>query len=428
MEYNKITKNNYNIHLISTNRFKTISVDIAFSNSFNKNDLPYFSLLIKMLTSSTKKYNTSQSLAIIGEELYGAEIFSSFNINGNIERMMFTLECLNSKYTDKEMLKESFSFLKECLFNPNVKNDMFEEDIFNINKKNIITNLKSIKDNPYSYALINYRKNMFKNTSIGYHLYDNINEIEKIDSKDLYEFYLRVLKEFKIDIFIIGNIENEVEYINEIENVFNRNKNIFNKELTFEQDIKNNNNNRVIKEKGDFNQSQLFIGYTFNNLTEYEQKYVINFYNSLLGGINNSLLFTEVREKNSLCYSVSSTISKNPYSITVETEIDKTNYLKAVALIDKTIKSMSKKDKIIKLFDTAKENISTALNMFYDNKTSMIEHYYRKEFSLEDDIEFKRKKYMNIKIEDILNINKKIVKNTTYFLEGIKENYEENNI
>ena len=84
MEYKKIVRQNYNIHIINTKRFKTISLNIIFSNDFNKSDIPYLNLLIKNLISSTKKYKTSSSLAILGEELYGSSISSSFNIIGNI--------------------------------------------------------------------------------------------------------------------------------------------------------------------------------------------------------------------------------------------------------------------------------------------------------------------------------------------------------
>ena len=134
MEYKKIVKQNYNLHIINTQRFKTISLNIIFSNKFNKFDIPYLNLLIKNLISSTKKYKTSSSLAILGEELYGSSISTSFNIIGNIERIIISLDFLNPKYTEKIMIKKSIGFLNECLFNPNVVNSSFEEKYFNINK------------------------------------------------------------------------------------------------------------------------------------------------------------------------------------------------------------------------------------------------------------------------------------------------------
>ncbi len=417
MEYKRIVNDKYNIHIINTDRFKTVSLNVIFSNKFNKLDIPYLNLLIKNMISSTKKYKTSSSLAILGEELYGSSISASFNVVGSIERVIFSLDFLNPKYTENIMIKESISFLNECLFNPNIINNMFCKKYFDINKDNIINGLKSIKDNSYSYAFMRFKNEMYKGTPVAYNLYNDISKIESITSEDLYKFYLKMIKEFKIDIFLVGNLSNEQEYIDCLNNMFSSNKNIFDDKLK----INNNNlkpSKKVIKESREFNQSQLFIGYTFNNMTEYEKKYVLGCYNGILGGINNSLLFTEIRENNSLCYTIDSFTTKEPYSLVIETEIDKKNYNKTIELIDKVIKKMGDKKIISSLINTTKENINTSINNFYDNITTMIDYYYKGEFESIDDIEIKREKYMNVTVEDIINLNKKIQKSITYFLEG----------
>lgn len=425
MEYKKIVKDKYNIHIINTDRFKTILLSVIFSNEFNKKDIPYLNLLTKNLISSTKKYKTSSSLAILGEELYGSSVSASSSINGNVERMMISLEFLNPKYTEESMIKESIFFLNECLFNPNISNNKFENSYYEINKNSIVNSLKSIKDNAYSYAFIKFKNEMFKGTPISYNLYNDIEKINNIKNEDVYNFYLKTIESSKIDIFLIGNIVDENEYIKYLDKMFLNKNNTFNKKLKMEINEFNPIKN-IIKETRKFSQSQLFIGYTFKDLTDYEKDYVLSFYNGILGGINNSLLFTEVRENNSLCYSIDSFITRDPYSIIVETEIDKSNYEKAIKLIDEVINKMKDRKVIESLFNTTKENINTSLNNFYDSELTMLEHYYKKEFKNIDDIELRREKYMNVTIDDILKLSKKIHKNITYLLEG--DINEENNI
>ncbi len=425
MEYKKIVKDKYNIHIINTDRFKTILLSVIFSNEFNKKDIPYLNLLTKNLISSTKKYKTSSSLAILGEELYGSSISASSSINGNIERMMISLEFLNPKYTEESMIKESIFFLDECLFNPNINNNRFENNYYEINKNSIINSLKSIKDNAYSYAFIKFKNEMFKGTPISYNLYNDIEKINDIKNEDVYNFYLKTIESSKIDIFLIGNITNENDYIKYLDKMFLNKNNSFNKKLKMEINEFNSIKN-TIKETRKFSQSQLFIGYTFKDLTDYEKEYVLSFYNGILGGVNNSLLFTEVRENNSLCYSIDSFVTRDPYSIIIETEIDKNNYEKTLKLIDDVINKMKDKKVIETLFNTTKENINTSLNNFYDNPLTMLEHYYKKEFKNLDDIELRREKYMNVTVDDILKLGKKIHKNIIYFLEG--DVNEENSI
>lgn len=425
MEYKKILKEKYNIHIINTDRFKTVTLSIIFSNEFNKNDIPYLSLLTKNLISSTNKYKTSSALAILGEELYGSSVSASFGVNGNIERMMLSLDFLNPKYTEPSMIKESIFFLNECLFNPNVKNGNFDNKYYEINKSNVINGLKSIKDNPYSYAFIKYKNEMYKNTPLSYSLYNDVKKLETIKNEKVYAFYLKLLSTFKIDVFLVGNIIDENEYIKYLDKIFNKKENVFDNKLNYViDDLKTDK--RTLKEIRRFNQSQLFVGYTFKDLTDFEKKYVLNFYNGILGGINNSLLFTNIREDNSLCYSIDSFITREPYSLVIETEIDKMNYDKTTKLIDEVVNKMRNVKEIEALYNTTKEHINTSLNSFYDNPLTMIEHYYKKEFCDTDDIETRREKYMQVSLKDIVELSKKIHKKVTYFLEG--DMNEKNNI
>ena len=95
MEYKKIENQNYTLHLMNTNRFKMMNVVLFFTKKFEKTDILYGNLLTKNMVYSSKKYNTKNKIAIIGEELYGARISSSFNIIGNTTEFIFTLEFLN---------------------------------------------------------------------------------------------------------------------------------------------------------------------------------------------------------------------------------------------------------------------------------------------------------------------------------------------
>ena len=87
---------------------------------------------------------------------------------------------------------------------------------------------------------------------------------------------------------------------------------------------------------------------------------------------------------------------------------------------------MGDRKQIEPLFNTTKEYINTSINSFYDSSITMIEHYYKKEFCNTDDIEVRREKFMNVSIEDIVKLSKKIHKKITYFLEG--DMNEKNNI
>ena len=182
---------------------------------------------------------------------------------------------------------------------------------------------------------------------------------------------------------------------------------------------------KKIKIEKDFLQSTLLIGYKFYNLNNYERHYVLPVYNMILGNMNNSILFVNVREKNSLCYSIISYLHKMVPALTIECGISYKNYDKALNVIKKSVKLMNDKSEIKKLHKNAINTINLSLNDVYDNTDRIIDSYIYREFDNTDGIEEKRVKYNSVSIDDIIKLNSKMKLNTVLFMEG---NYEKNKI
>ena len=367
MEYKKIQNKEYTLHLINSNRFKTINVVVFLTKEFNKDDITYGGMLSSNLVYTSKKYNTKNKIAIIGEELYGANITASFGISGNAESFIFSLEFLNPKYTEDKYMNDTLDFLCEVLFNPNVKDNKFDETYFNLIKKDVITKCKSVKDNPGLYASIEYAKIMYNGTPSSYSTIPNIEEVEKVTPEKLYKKYAELFNgNYKIDIVINGEIDDKI--IGIIENKF-KNVKGSNKKLSFK--IEHTYDKKVI-EKVDtlpFNQSKLYVGYRLNDLTYHELNHVLKVYNTMLGTMNDSLLFNIVREEHSLCYTVGSYYSKYNPSLTIYAGINKVNYEESVKLIKECVNLMSDKATVERLFDSSLKTINTYLNNYYDDYT-----------------------------------------------------------
>ncbi len=416
MEYKKIYKNNITMHYINTDRFKTISVVVFLTKKFNKNDIAYGNMLVNNLVYSSKKYNTKNKMAIHGEELFGSRVSSSFGITGALESFVFSLDFLNPIYTENKYLDESLDFLSEILFNPNVENNKFNEEYFNIIKNDLITTINSVKDNPNSYASIKYSETMYKGTPSAYSTVPTKEAVEKVNSENLYEFYKTLFSgEYRIDIALLGEINETI--IDKIFNLFSSVKSN-NKKLSFKIEHKYDSKVNTKIDTLPFNQSKLYVGYRLNNLTDHEMNHVLKVYNTILGTMNDSILFNIVREENSLCYTIGSYFSRYNPSLTIYAGINKTNYEKTVELIKECVNSMSDKKIIERLFSSAKKTINTYLNNYYDDVTLQINHYYNSEFETVEDIE-KTREYINtVTIDEVILLNKKITLSTIYMLKG----------
>ena len=416
MEYKKIIKDDITYHLIKNNRFKTINIVVFFTKEFNKNDIVFGNFLTNNLVYSTKKYNTKNKIAEYGEDLYGTKISSSFGINGKCECLSFNLDFINPKYTESKYLKLSIDFLSEVILHPNVENNEFNHEYFKIIKKDAITNFKSLKDNPNLYAGIEYAKLMYKGTPSSYSSIPSIDEIEKVNPKNLYNFYKTLFDgTFKVDICIYGEVDdNVIDILHKDYGFIKSSKKKYDFRIQSKFDLK-------VKEKIDslhFNQSKLYIGYKFDTLSYHEFNHVLRIYNTILGTMNDSILFNIVREANSLCYSIGSYVSRYNPSLTIYAGINKKNYDKTIELIKKCVESMSDRKVLERLFDSAKKMINTYLNNYYDDLIAQINHYYNLEFENIEDVETIREKIKDVTIDEIINLNKKIHLSTIYMLKG----------
>ena len=416
MNYKKLIRDNYTIHIVDTDRFKSVDLIIYFTRKFNKNNIPFYSSLIQNMVYTSKKYDTKNKIAIKGEELYGAYLGTSFDVIGDLEHFAINMNFLNSKYTDYKYYNESVDFLFEILLNPNVSDNKFNSKYFSIVKNDIITSIKATKDSPGEYSRTEFNKLMYKGTPQGYSLKPTIEKLEEVNESNLYEFYNNLFNgDYKIDIILLGDVEKlDISYIdNKMEGIKGSNKklNIFNK-VNYEDEV---------IEKIDslhFNQSKLYMGYRLDELTDYELRYVIRIYNTILGSMNNSILFKIVREDNSLCYSIGSYYSRYSKSLVIYSGINKDNYDKTVKLIKECVESMGDINTISKHLKSAKKTINTFLNNYYDDAFSQGNERYMNEFDDVIDVEKLRKIYNSVTEDEILALNERIKLSVVYLLKG----------
>lgn len=416
MEYKRIVKDNTTYHLINSNRFKSISIVIFLTKEFDKDDIVYGVLLANNLVFSSKKYNSKPKISSTGEDLYGAKVSSSFGISGKCETMTFSIEFINPKYTEDKYMDLSLDFFREILLNPNIENNGFYKDYFEIIKGDAVAAYQNIKDNPNLFASIEYGKIMYKGTPNEYSSISSTEELDKVTPQNLYDFYKHIFDgTYRVDVCIHGEVEESI--VDKIHDMF---KSIKSNDKKYSFVIKKEFENKV-QEKIDslpFNQSKLYMGYKLDPMSFHEFSHVLRIYNTILGTMNDSILFNVVREENSLCYSIGSYVSRLNPSLTIYAGINKKNYEKTIELIKQCVESMNDRKVLERLFDSAKKLINTSLNNYYDDLSAQVNRQYSKEFEEVEDIEVARENINKVTIDEVIEINKKIHLNTIYMLKG----------
>lgn len=421
MQYKKTRLGSYNLHMIKTDRFKTVNVQLIFSDKIKKEAITKRNFLSDMLTYSSAKYPTKKDISIASQDLYAANVYATSYRLGNYYNTDVNIYFLNEKYSEENMTEKSMDFLSELLFNPNVTNNKFDSNSFNVIKNNMRIQIESIKEDTRKYSMIKMLENMDSSMPYSYHGFGYIEDLEKITEENLYEYYKDFIKNSNIEIFVIGDIEfDKIEKIIKEKFKFN----VYKKKKDNPTIIHNKIRSRAktVVEEDDINQSKLTIGCKISGLDNFEKNYVLTLYNIILGGGSESLLFQNVREKNSLCYYISSTSNKVDNLIMISSGIAKENFKKTLSLIKKEMKNIEKGNFDDELINRAKIKYNSILDEIYDYPNQIISAYYASEVLGVDFPDVRKKKIMEVTKEDIMKISKKIKIDTIYLLGGKNTN------
>lgn len=407
-----------NLHVINTDRFKTISlcVDIRFENK--REYFKYLPFLCKMLLMTSSKYDSLRDINIACASIYDPTYMIRIIPSGKQNILTLSGKFSNEKYTEKGMNEKNIKFLLEFLFKPKVIDNAFDNEIFEVQKSKVIDYYKSIKDNPRNYA--DFRSDEYINGR-GYQepgVEEIIREIEKVTSEDLYNFYKEIMDNGVIDVFVCGEvIEDDIKRIIENNITFKNNKKL--NHIIYQDKCEDLGQ---IIESSNNAQSNLIIGFKALNLTEFERKYVFTLYSWILGGYTNSLLHQSVREKNSLCYYIYAARTNLQCTMKIYAGINASSFDKCLKLIDEEMINVEKGNFSSELFEGVKEIYYNSLIKIEDDQGDLINSYASEIFTNSDSIEDRRKNMEKVTKEDVMNLAKKVKKCMTYLLKGEREN------
>ena len=422
MNYELINMGAYNLHLIKTNRFKTITVEVDFRREIQREDITKRAILKEVLLNSNKSFKTERELILESENLYDLKLVASSARMGNYTNISFKTRFLDEKYTEKNMNEESIAFLMDIIFNPNVDNNSFNEEVVNKCKNRIEKSIKSLKDSKLKYTLFKLLENV-KDKPYSYNSYGYLEDLEKIDGKVLYDYYKDIIANDFIDIFVVGDFDGVQikELIKKYfkARTFHKTKsNIIVEELPITK--------KIIEqaEEDNVNQTQFTILCGINNLTEFERKYVIKVYSELLGGSSNSILFDTVREKNSYAYYVNADVKSYDNILLIYSGIEPGNKNEVFKLIKKCLSDIEKGNFTDDMLSNAKETLIGGIKASLDSPSGIINNYFAKILVGTDDFDERIENFKKVTKDDVINVSKKINIYSTYTLEGVKQDEE----
>ena len=426
MKYQKQEiKQGITVHNLNTDKFKTNLIAIFLTTPLSREYVTFDAVLSAVLRRGSKNMPTQEEISKILEGMYGADFDCGLNKTGDNHILKFYLESLNDEFIPQDaenLLKTSIEKLTEIVFNPYLENGRFKEEYVTQEKENIKQRINSKKDNKAAYARTRCVEEMYKDEPAGLFRFGYIEDLEKINNQNLYDYYQKLLNECKIDIFVSGKIENEkvTQMINENEAIQNLQprvaKYVINS-ITAKQEVQE----RTIEEKLDVSQGKIVIGcdilFDEEDLKDENLRYQAMLYNSLLGGSANSKLFQNVREKASLAYTVNSNYVRYKSNIFINAGIEIQNFNQALDIIRKQIEDMKKGDFTEEQIENEKKGIISQINTIDDEQDTQIIYFLGQELTgIHEEIEQYKENIKKVTKEQIQNVASKVKINTIFFL------------
>ena len=104
--------NNINFCLLKTNKYKIISGIISFVRPLEKEDITYYTLINRLISSSCNKYPTKNALSNKMYELYNCAAYMSTGYSYKSANTTFVFSTIHNNFI------EDGNLIKDIMFNP----------------------------------------------------------------------------------------------------------------------------------------------------------------------------------------------------------------------------------------------------------------------------------------------------------------------
>lgn len=411
------------VHVVPTEKYKTIRVLIRFSTEMTVEKNNQRALLTSVLETNSEKYPTQQSMSEYLAYLYGTSFGMTVGRKGKNNYLSVILNTVNDKYLDgsEDVLGASFAFLNEVLFHPNFKNNQFDEETFLREKSNLIDYIESVYDDKQSHAALKLQELYFEDEpSQGMPSFGTPEGIKEINIEDLTAYYYEMIENDTIDIFVLGDVtEERVEALASQFPLKDRPKVLT--ESFYQPNLKEDVLER--EEVLSVTQAKLNMGYHMPTYYYDEDYFPLIIFNGLFGGFPHSKLFMNVREKESMAYYASSGIDTFRGYLTVQTGIEASNKARVQTLVAEQLDKLVDGEVSETEMSQTKEMLKNQYISSQDNPSAVIESAYTRMKYSKSDLTPEEwfAKVDAVTVSDVQKIANKINLQTVYFMKGDNE-------
>ena len=403
---------------VKNNRFKTTLVSFNFYLPLKKETAALYALLPFILTSCSSKYPEFSKLNYKLNKLYGARLDASAEKYGDYQLLKMTISVINDRYAldDESLVKRASDLLLNLVFEPSVIDGAFLDNDIEREKRKAVEHIKGEYSEKRIFAKNRLIEEMYKDEDYGVAKCGSVEDVEAINGKSLYTAWLNMLKSAYVRVHVVGAaipnglFDSIAEKFSSIER-----KNI--PDCTVSKATNASREVNYITETQGVNQGKLVMGFSTENYGNDDVSLPLLVMGDIFGGGPYSRLFSNVREKMSLCYYCSASTVRQKGLLTVESGVEADNAQKAETEILNQLKIVKDGEFSDFEFESSIKSICGSLRTYSDSLNT-IDMWYSLKVNNEnlyspEDISEKLK---SVTREDVIAVARGVKLHTVYKL------------
>lgn len=309
------------LRCIQDTRFKQGILTVQFVQPMAKETAALNALIPAVLLRGCQGAEDLRKITLQLDDLYGAAVGVLVRRIGDYQTTGLSCSFLDDRFAlpGEQVLAPMVAFLEKLLFAPVTENGVFSTEFVESEKKNLISSIASQLNNKRAYASLALYRHMCREDSFGIPRLGSIQDVKAITAQSAYDHYQALLRTSPVELFYVGAADPETvaKQVGPMFEKISREPVALPKQESFHSCGGGN-----FEETMAVSQGKLAMGYATEISLRDPRFAAMQVANTILGGGMTSKLFVNIREKESLCYDISSSYSGAKGILTVQAGID----------------------------------------------------------------------------------------------------------
>lgn len=400
------------------NRFKQNALSIQYVRPMRREEAAMNALIPSVLLRGCNSAPDLRQITMRLDTLYGASVSPISRRSGDYQTTGFYVGMMDDRFAmgGEPLLEETLAFVGELLFDYPTENGGFLDAFVQGEKTNQIYAIEAERNDKRTYAAQQLLKKMCGPDSFGLPRMGEPEEVSAITPQALLRHYEALRRESPVELFYVGSAQpGKVEAA--LQKIFAGEKRDY-RPLPPQTDLAPGPK-QALSEAMEIAQGKLAMGYVTpitNRSTAFPAMQMLS---TVFGGGMTSKLFQNVREKQSLCYSIGSGYygAKGIVLVSAGIDFDKEQHVRQE--VEKQLDACRRGEISQAEVDAARHSLISALQAVPDSPSS-IENYYST-MTLNGcgmDPQRHRAALEAVTAEDLVAAAKTLELHSTYFLKG----------